>query len=220
MKLVRLLVRTQEDERRRIARDLHDQMGQQLTALRLKLETLKISAGKGEDSSAQVEQIQAIARQIESDIDFLAWELRPAALDDIGLVATLAGYIKNWSKHFNIPADFHSNGLDNQRLFPEVENNLYRIAQEALNNVYKHAQATRVDVMLERRDHHAVLIIEDDGVGFLPSETPDASQGIGLVGMRERAAILGGTLEIESAPGTGTTLFVRVPATFVKEGEA
>jgi two-component system CheB/CheR fusion protein len=219
VQLMRLLVSTQEDERRRIARDLHDQLGQQLTALRLRLETIRGRVGTDDAAAAQVEQTQAIALQIESDIDFLARELRPVSLDDIGLKDTLAEYINSWAVHFDIPAEFHSTGLDQQRLSPEIETNLYRIAQEALNNIYKHAQATRVDVILERRDQHAVLIIEDDGVGFDPEAKANISHGIGLAGMRERAALIGGALEIESTPGEGTTLFARIPATLVAEGE-
>ena len=220
IQLLGQIVSTQEDERRRIARDLHDHMGQQLTALRLRLETLKSRVGRDAEASAQLEQTQRLAAQIEADIDFLAWELRPAALDDIGLKDTLADYVRNWSAHFDIPAEFHATGLDEQRLAPEIETNLYRIAQEALNNVFKHAQPSRVDVILESRDNHVTLIIEDDGVGFIPVSTPNASQGIGLIGMRERALLIGGTLEIESAPNKGTTLFARVPATFAVEGES
>ncbi|MEA2174017.1 MAG: two-component system, chemotaxis family, CheB/CheR fusion protein [Blastocatellia bacterium] len=218
-RLMRLLVTTQEDERRRIARDLHDQMGQQLTALRLRLETIRGRVETDAEAAAQVEQTQAIAMQIESDIDFLARELRPVSLDDIGLKDTLAEYVRSWAAHYELPADFHSTGLDQQRLSPDIETNLYRIAQEALNNIYKHARATRVDVILECRDHLAVLIIEDDGVGFDPEAKTNLNHGIGLVGMRERAALVGGTLEIESTPGEGTTLFARTPATLVAEGE-
>ncbi len=219
VQLLGQIVSAQEDERRRIARDLHDQMGQQLTALRLRLETLKSRVGQDAEASAQVERTQHLAGQIEADIDFLAWELRPAALDDIGLKDTLADYVRNWAAHFDIPAEFHATGVDGRRLASEIETNLYRIAQEALNNVFKHARPSRVDVILEGRDNFISLIIEDDGVGFVPAQTPNAFQGIGLVGMRERALLIGGTLEIESAPNTGTTLFARVPATFAVEGE-
>jgi PAS domain S-box-containing protein len=218
--LLRQLVTAQEDERRRISRDLHDQMGQQLTALRLRLETLKNRVDGDAESSAQVEQTQAIALQLESDVDFLAWELRPAALDDIGLKETLEVYVRNWSEHFDIPTEFHSAGFDKQRLAPEIETNLYRIAQEALNNIFKHARSSRVDVMLERRDHQVVLIIEDDGVGIDYDVDANVSEGMGLTGIRERASLIGGALEIESAPDEGTTLFVRAPALFVDEGES
>jgi two-component system CheB/CheR fusion protein len=205
------LVTAQEDERRKIARDLHDQLGQQLTALRLHLEILKGRMVEDEKAFAQIEQTLVITRRIESDIDFLAWELRPLALDDLGLQAALNDYVQRWSKHAAIPVDFHSQGLSSRRLVPEVETNLYRIAQEALNNVYKHSRATRADVILERRNHHVVLIIEDNGTGFDDETRLNTTDGIGLIGMRERANLIGGTLEIESVPMKGTTVFARVP---------
>lgn len=215
--LLRKIVSAQEDERRRMARDLHDQMGQQLTALRLKLENLKMQPGKDPAFSSEIEQIQVFARQIESDIDFLARELRPASLDDIGLKETLSNYIASWSKHFDIAAEFHSTGLDAERLPAAIETNLYRIAQEALNNVFKHANTKRVDVIVERRDHHVVLIVEDNGSGFIDEARAKDSSGMGLIGMRERAALIGGSVEIESASGEGTTIFVRVPISFIEE---
>jgi signal transduction histidine kinase len=205
------LVTAQEDERRKIARDLHDQLGQQLTALRLHLEMLKGRLVEDEKAFAQIEQTQVITRRIESDIDFLAWELRPLALDDLGLQAALNDYVQRWSKHANIPVEFHSHGLGRHRLVPEVETNLYRIAQEALNNVYKHSRATRADVILERRNHHVVLIVEDNGSGFDQENKSSTIEGIGLIGMRERANLIGGVLEIESVPTKGTTVFASVP---------
>jgi two-component system, chemotaxis family, CheB/CheR fusion protein len=210
--LVRQIVTAQEDERRNVARDLHDHLGQQLTGLRIKLENHKQSCGNEASHRAEVEQIQAIAEQLDADVDFLAWELRPASLDEFGLPAALSNYVQEWSKHFDIPAEFHTTGLERQRLPPEVEINLYRIAQEALNNISKHAEAKGVDVLLERRDHHVALIVEDNGKGFEPdgAAKPDGKK-IGLQNMRERAAYVGGMLEIESTPGEGTTIFARVP---------
>jgi two-component system CheB/CheR fusion protein len=210
--LVRQIVTAQEDERRNVARDLHDHLGQQLTGLRIKLENHKQACGNEASHRAEVEQIQAIAERLDADVDFLAWELRPASLDELGLPAALANFVQEWSKHFDIPAEFHTTGLDTHRLPPEVEINLYRIAQEALNNISKHAGAEGVDVLLERRDHHVALIIEDDGKGFEPNgdAKPDAKK-IGMLNMRERAAYVGGMLEIESTPGEGTTVFARIP---------
>jgi two-component system CheB/CheR fusion protein len=218
LQLLRQLVRTQEDERRRIAREIHDHLGQQSTALRLNLEALKDQCAGYEELCEPIAQTQAIAARLDADVDFLAWELRPASIDDLGLAAALANFVKDWSKHFQIPADFHTTGLDEERPSPETEISLYRIAQEALNNTYKHAQARRVDVLLERRDHSVVLIVEDDGTGFNPDGAAAAHEGLGLLGMRERAALVGGTLEIESAPAQGTTVFARVPVTFPAEG--
>ncbi len=218
LQLLRQLVRTQEDERRRIAREIHDHLGQQSTALRLNLEALKEMCSAYEELCDPIAQTQTIAARLDADVDFLAWELRPASLDDIGLNAALANFVKDWSKHFQLPAEYHATNMEKARPSPETETCLYRIAQEALNNTYKHAQATHVDVLLERRDHHMVLIIEDDGKGFNPDEATAAHEGLGLLGMRERAGLIGGTLEIESVPGGGTTVFARVPVTFPGEG--
>jgi PAS domain S-box-containing protein len=218
LRLLRQLVRTQEDERRRIAREIHDHLGQQSTALRLNLETLKDRCVGYEELCEPIAQTQAIAARLDADVDFLAWELRPASLDDLGLAAALANFVKDWSKHFQIQAEYHTSGMDEDRPSPETEITLYRIAQEALNNTYKHAQAGLVDVLLERRDGHVVLIVEDDGGGFDPDEIAESQQGLGLLGMRERAALVGGTLEIESSPNEGTTIFARVPITFPVEG--
>ena len=206
VKLLHQLVSTQEAERRRLARDLHDQLGQQLTALRLKLEAL----GKGSDRplESDVSDLLGITSQLDTDVDFLAWQLRPIVLDDLGLREALRFYVARWSEHVKIAAEFHSTD-DGERPAAEVENNLYRIAQEALNNVAKHSGATNVDVLLERRDRQMVLIVEDDGQGFVTDET--GADGFGLTGIRERAALLGGELEIESTPDKGTTLFVKIP---------
>jgi two-component system, chemotaxis family, CheB/CheR fusion protein len=205
------LVLAQETERRKIARDLHDQLGQQLTALRLQLEILKGRVVEDAKAFDQIEEIQTITRRIESEIDFLSWELRPLALDDLGLQAALNNFVESWSDHAQIAAHFHSRGLDSIRLTPDAETQLYRIAQEALNNVRKHAGATRVDVLLESRDHHVVLIIEDNGSGFDTVAKLNRKHGLGLLGMRERAMLIGGTLEIEAGPEKGTTVFVRLP---------
>jgi signal transduction histidine kinase len=213
--LLKRLVTIQEDERRRIARDLHDHLGQQTTALRLNLDSLKTASGITPELRERVEQVDRIATRLDADVEFLAWELRPAGLDDIGLPGTLSRFLREWSEHYGIPADFHVSGLEDQRLGPEVETSLYRIAQEALNNVFKHARAGRADVLLERRDGEVVLIVEDDGMGFDPGAMlrRREDRGMGVIGMRERAALAGGKLEIESEIGKGSTIFVRVPLT-------
>ena len=205
--LVRKLVSAQEDERARVARDIHDSVGQQLTALRLSLERL-LDTSEGE-AAEEVERALTTTRDIGRDLDFLAWELRPAALDDFGLVAALSRYLRAWGEHVDIPTEFRTAGLDNKRLDPETETTLYRIVQEALNNVVKHAHASRVDVILDSRGDAIVLVVEDNGVGFEAAEGGDAAQGLGLVGMRERAALVGAVVQIESSPGSGTTVFFR-----------
>nr|MDQ3805558.1 PAS domain S-box protein [Acidobacteriota bacterium] len=215
--LVSRIVETQEQERRRISRDLHDILGQQLTALRLNLEAIKEGCVEMDASLlVQVEQAQAAAGRLDAEVDFMAWELRPAALDEVGLAAALENFVHEWSAHFHVTAEYHSAGLSKRRLAPDLETNLYRIAQEALNNIAKHSGAQRVGVILERRDRYVALIVEDDGRGFDPAEASDGERGMGLLNMSERAALAGGTLEIESAPGEGTTVFARVPARFAE----
>lgn len=204
------LVKMQEEERRRIARDVHDQLGQQITALRLGLDAIKKTRDKGL-LREKIDEIQKTAEQLDEDIDFLAWELRPAALDDLGLRATLANFVKEWSRYSGVKAEFHTSGLKKTRLSFEAETNLYRIAQEALNNVFKHAKAKNISVLLEKRKDFIVLIIEDDGVGFNVEKKLKEKKGLGLVGMDERAKLLGGSLEIESSKGKGTTVFARIP---------
>ena len=212
-RLLQRLVTVQEDERRRIARDLHDHLGQQMTALRLNLAAIK---DRPEDRAVAelAQKADELAEQLDADVDFLAWELRPAALDDVGLADTLRRFVQEWSSHYGISVDFHTAGLDGQRLPAVVETNLYRIAQEAMNNVYKHARASHVDIILERRGPQVVLILEDDGVGFDAAQAAEDSDGkeLGLSGMRERATLVGGTLDLETTAGKGTTVFVRVPS--------
>ena len=212
--MLQRLVTTQEDERKRIARDLHDTLGQQLTALRLKLEAVKSNYGAEPAMIKAIDETQLMAKKIDDDISFLTWELRPTALNNLGLRNALANYVAEWSKNFNIPAEFHTAKLARTRLVPEIEVNLYRIAQEALNNVVKHAKAKKVSVLLEFNRGEAVLVVEDDGRGFNPNartRRTDSGMGLGLIGMRERAALFGGKLEIESARGKGTTVIARVP---------
>ena len=218
--LLQQLVTTQEEERRRISRELHDQLGQQLTALRFNLEALKGQCGAGAAIREQVERTQLIAGQLDGGLDFLAWDLRPAALDDLGLAEALARFLDEWSKHSGIKVEFHSLGLRRERLSAEIETMIYRIAQEALNNIAKHAQATYVDVILERHNSQAILVVGDNGQGFAADQMPAAGNGtkLGLINMRERASLVSGTLEIESTPGKGTTIYVRVPFSGSEEG--
>jgi signal transduction histidine kinase len=209
--LLRRIVDIQEEERRGIARELHDHLGQQLTALRLSLDPIKQEAWGRDNLRARVERFENILRRLDSDVDMMAWRLRPAALDHLGLSATLEQFVREWSGHAGVAAEFHAAELSGVRLPPEVETNLYRITQEALNNVQKHADAGKVCVILERRGEQVVLIVEDDGKGFDPDEKGSGGGCMGLINMSERTALINGRLEIESAPGAGVTLFARVP---------
>jgi PAS domain S-box-containing protein len=208
--LLARLVFAQEDERRRIAREMHDQFGEQLTALGRAIAAMADTCAGRPELLAHVQQLAAIAQRIDRDVDQLVWELRPTALDDLGLRAALTNYVQDWSKRVGIPVQLHTAGLSDDRLASDAETTLYRIAQEALNNVAKHSRAGNVDVILERRADHVLLVVEDDGVGFDAAETHGARQGFGLIGMQERAALVGANLQIESAAGKGTTILVRM----------
>jgi PAS domain S-box-containing protein len=210
--LLARLVFAQEDERRRIAREMHDQFGEQLTALNLRVRLLRDACGDRRDLREQVAALETVADRLDRDVDHLVWELRPTALDDLGLRAALANYINDWAKRAHVSAELHTTGLLDDRLPSETETALYRIAQEALTNVAKHSRARHVEVILERRQDHVLLIVEDDGVGFETGGERTRGQGFGLIGMQERAALIGATLQIESAVGSGTTIFVRIAA--------
>ena len=210
--LLERLVQVQEEERRRIARNLHDSLGQQLTALRLSIGALKDDVLSAADLRNRLEAIDKIASHIDRDVDFLAWDLRPPTLDEVGLNAALANIVHEWSAAQRVEAEFHASEKA-VRLASDIESHLYRIVQEALNNVSKHAQASHVSVLLEHKGTDVVLIVEDDGRGF-DLDVVKASvdrRGMGLTGMEERVALIGGELEIESSAGKGTTIFARVP---------
>jgi two-component system sensor histidine kinase UhpB len=211
IKLLTRLAFAEEDERRRIARELHDQLGQQMTALRLTLETLKLQSIGTTDLRIQIETLQELARQLDQDIAFRVWELRPLAIKDVGLRAALTNFVHNWARHFGIRVQLHTSEATDNCTTIEIETMMYRLAQEALNNVAKHARATRVDIALECTTEYLTLIVEDDGVGFDPSDAETVGDGLGLIGMRERAALFGGDLQIESKSGHGTTIIVRAP---------
>jgi signal transduction histidine kinase len=207
------LVVAEEEERRRLSRELHDGVGQHLTALSLGLK----AACDDRDSSAALRdrllRLQAAVRQIEDEIDRLSHELRPPALDDLGLEDALRQLVQAWSQAADTPAEFYGHGLL-RRLPPPVEATVYRIVQEALTNVRKHAGARRVAVVLERRGTLLRAIVEDDGCGFeaeTASPRVPLRRRLGLRGMSERAALIGGQLEIESRPGAGTTVYLSVP---------
>jgi len=209
LELLRRLVTAQEEERRRISRELHDQTGQHLAALLLGLKTLNNSTNGSTALHNSLFQLQKLTERLVEDAHHLAWELRPAALDDLGLENAISNYVEKWSERNSIPLDFHS-GLNKLRLPPPVETAVFRIVQEALTNVLKHAEATRVSVMLEYRYDELLVIVEDNGHGF---QTEVERNGLGLIGINERVGLVGGKLNIESAPGLGTTLAIRIPAT-------
>lgn len=215
--LVRRVMITQEDERKRISRDLHDHLGQKLTALRLRVEVLKNEVERNEKLQEHIQLLEKLARDIDDEVDFLAWELRPASIDELGLEAALSKFVNEWSRHFGVLAKLDLERAAKKRLAAAAEINLYRIAQEALNNVAKYAKATTVNVTLAEEFDVIALTVEDDGVGFDPELETVKEKGLGLLGMGERAAILQGELKIESAGGKGTKIHASIPAMYYED---
>ena len=199
----------QEEERTRIARELHDDTAQALTSVLVRLRLLERSAedkrlrsGLAELRDLTVETLDGVRR--------LAIDLRPPMLDDLGLEAAIQSHVQDFSRQRQINVNFTSSGLG--RLPPNVELVLYRIVQEALSNVAKHAGASRVETRLSRKGRTLRLLVEDDGCGFDVEAAKGSRQsGLGLFGMEERLALIGGTLRVESSPGKGTRLSAEVP---------
>ncbi len=208
--LLERVMAAQEEERRRIARELHDEAGQSLSSLLVGLRMLEDHA---EDPQAVVNQARALkqlADGVLEELHRLAMDLRPASLDHVGLVAALQQMVDQVGQTYGIATQFEALGLDGVTVPADVETHIYRIVQEALTNAVRHGQATTVDVVLERRQNHLVVVIEDDGQGFDPDAVVTDGH-LGLAGMRERAEQMGGTLVVESAPGAGATVFLNVP---------
>ncbi len=206
--LLERVIRAQEEERRAIARELHDSTSQYLSSLMMGLRALANTT----DSPLvrqQAEELRQIAAQTLEDVHRLAVQLRPAILDDLGLKAALEHLCHEWQHRVGVAVDLLVH-LPRERLPEAVETALFRIVQEAMTNVARHAQASQVSLLIECRDGAVIAIIEDDGRGFDPN-TVDRRQHLGLLGMRERAALLGGQMEIESREGQGTSIFVRIP---------
>ena len=201
---LRRVIEGQELERRRLARELHDETGQALTSVLLGLKAVE----KADDVPAALGTLRELVVATLQDVRRLAVELRPKALDDFGLVVAVERLVETFKEATGISVEFASQ-LGQVRLPPEVETTLYRIVQESLTNVAKHAVAQRVSVLLTRRPGLVTALVEDDGHGFGPEE--EAAGGIGLSGMRERLALLEGRLTVESSRSTGTTLVAEVP---------
>jgi two-component system, NarL family, sensor histidine kinase DevS len=204
---LRRVVAGQELERRRLARELHDETGQALTSILLGLRSVD-EAGSSDDIRSAVGDLRELVVATLQDVRRLAVQLRPKALDDFGLVPALERLVQTFSETSGIEVDLEAQ-LGEKRLPSEVETTLYRIVQEALTNVVKHAEATTVSILLVRRDASATAVIEDNGRGFdLDEPNPDS---LGLEGMRERVELHDGRLTVETSPGAGTTLAVEVP---------
>jgi signal transduction histidine kinase len=205
---VRRVVDAQESERRRLALELHDETGQALTSILLGLKAIRAATGP-EDAERAEADVRSLVVQALQDVRALAVELRPSALDDFGLGPALQRLAETFSERSGIETVVEAS-LE-RRLPAELETALYRIVQEALTNVVKHAGATHVSIVVASRDSSVAVTIDDDGSGFEPGDV--RADALGLLGMRERLALVGGTLTVESSPGTGTTLAARVPVT-------
>jgi signal transduction histidine kinase len=212
--LLRRLVVIQEEERAHLARELHDQMGQQLTALKLGLESLESPPPVDPMRAERLRKMLALTRQIGHDMHRIAWELGPVALENLDLPTALSNYAGEWSGNSGVHVQFQCTGVWFARLPPPVETSVYRVVQEALTNVAKHAKARCLSLILNRRADDVLVIVEDDGVGFDPenrAEPTRSARSLGLIGMKQRIQAVGGVFQIESTPGGGTTIFVRIP---------
>jgi signal transduction histidine kinase len=205
----RRVVEAQELERARLARELHDETGQALTSILLGLKPLEQTAASDEARAAVADVRELVVSTLQS-VRRLAVELRPAALDHFGLEAAVERLAETFREQSGLAVDLETQ-VGSERLTPEAETTLYRVIQEGLTNIAKHAGATRVSILLQRKGTTVVAVVEDDGAGFDPSTTRE--DALGLAGMRERVSLAGGRLQVESTPGSGTTLAAEVPAT-------
>jgi signal transduction histidine kinase len=219
-RLLAQAVRAQEQERERISRELHDETGQALTALLVQLKVLEKQRDP-EAITAQAEELREIVVGALEEVRRLARDLRPATLDDLGLLPTLEGHVRTFRRTTGLDALFAADVPEDFRLPRDTELALYRVAQEALTNVARHAHATRVCVRLEQIGDILSLSVVDNGHGFDPaSALRTAESGVGLLGIRERVDLIGGVLTLQSAPGQGTRLRVDVSAALEAKAEA
>lgn len=212
--LLQRIITVQEDERQRIARELHDSLGQFFAALIIRLTTLENTPNIPLKIQNSLYSLRALTTQIDAEIDRLTMELRPPTLDDLGLVDALRSYCQEWTTTSGIPVDIVSINAEPTGLALATQATAYRIVQEALTNVLRHAQATQISVIVERRPEMVRMIIEDNGQGFDATafdRQRRPGRQLGLIGMVERAMLVGGTLTIESEPGSGTTVFLHIP---------
>ena len=212
--LSRRLLQLQETERRAIARELHDEIGQMLTALRLLL-TIKPGLPQGKALS-RVTDARSVVQNLFDRVRALALDLRPAMLDELGLVGSLLGLFRRYTKRTNIRIRFDHRGLEAKRFPPEVETAAFRIVQEALTNVARHAGVSGATVSLQADSRVLSVRVEDSGRGFAPVGSR-ADSSTGLIGMQERARLLGGSLTVDSAPGAGTRVNAALPASLGPE---
>jgi PAS domain S-box-containing protein len=210
--LMERIITAQERERQRIAHELHDTLGQFLSALNMRLSMVQSFEDVPPALRDQLAQLRSLTGQVDREVDRLTMELRPPALEHLGLADALHHYAEEWAATSGVRVDMVVRGFDDTRLPEVVETTTYRIVQEALTNVLKHAQASMVSVLVERRSDELRVIVEDDGVGFEPGQNKGTNgRQMGLIGMMERATLAGGEVTIESSPDAGTTIYLRIP---------
>ena len=207
--LMTRVISAEDDERRRIARELHDETGQSLTALLVGLRAIEQQATTAEVRSA-TERLRGVAAQTVDNVARLARGLHPSVLDDMGLAAAVRRHVSDYSRSFGVAVDLRLEEIESDPLSPLVQTTMYRIVQEALTNVARHARAKRIGVEFRHEGSTLVLLVRDDGVGFEAGAARAGASGLGLNGMRERVALLGGSVEIASRPGQGTLIRARI----------
>ncbi len=203
------LQNVREEEQTRIAREIHDELGQQITGLKMDLNWLKKKLNSNTEPMAMQEKISSMNELLDKTIQTIrkiASELRPSILDDLGLYAALEWQSQEFEKRFNIPVQF-STEVNQLEIIPAVASGLFRIYQESLTNVARHAEAKKIVASLQLKDKNLVLTVTDDGKGFVAN---DDKKTLGLLGMKERALTMGGKIEIKSEPGKGTTVIITV----------
>jgi signal transduction histidine kinase len=208
------ILHAQEEERKRISRELHDEVGQALTAISVNLQLLKQKAAKINNRlDGTVAETQSMLEQTMSNVHRFSYELRPAMLDDLGLVIALRWYIKAFAKRTSIKVNFRADPVVEQ-LQNEPKTVIYRVIQESLTNIYKYAGAARAAVVIRRNNDGVRLTVKDDGRGFQPDQLDQSSReksGLGLMGMQERLRLVNGQFVVKSAPGKGTTILALIP---------
>ena len=213
LQLLHKVISAQEDERKRVARELHDETSQLLATLMVGLKVIE-STDQSEELKRNVSELRSVVNHVLKGVHDLAWELRPSLLDSLGLAAAVKRFAEEHSERLGFSIDCQITGQGQRPVSPEIETAVYRIIQEALTNVAKHAHAHSVSVVLSYREASLLAIIEDDGKGFDVESVQGSApidKRLGLFGMNERAALLGGRFSVESSPGNGTTVFVDIP---------
>ncbi len=211
--LLSKLITAEEKERRRIARELHDQLGQEITAIALGLRNLQEMTGESDGRKELLKQLKGIVSNIDDRVERFSLDLRPVVLDDLGLEAALKAQFAQWSELHGIQVNSHLLGLPSQPLMFELSTTIFRVVQESLTNVARHSGASAVDVIIEAVGDEIKMVIEDNGTG---QTGRPGSQSHGLAGMRERVEALGGQFRVESSQGAGFSVFVRLPISLLE----